>query len=56
MVVPFTFIEATPVGARTILFLGQCEMTSFRKVLLPVPALPVKKSDSFVSKMSFFAN
>jgi hypothetical protein len=36
-------IAATPVGATTAICLGQFSLIYFRNVVLPVPALPVRK-------------
>ena len=43
MVTPSALTAATPVGATTIAVLALRLSTSFRKVVLPVPALPVRK-------------
>ena len=40
---PPALMAATPVGATTIIRLAECSLTAFRKVVLPVPALPVRK-------------
>ena len=49
MVTPSAFFAATPVGARTTTFFFlrlHWEVSSRSTVVLPVPALPVMKSDS----------
>src|SRR6187401_686190 len=43
MVTPPALIAATPVGATTAICLGQFSLIYFRNVVLPVPALPVRK-------------
>ena len=43
MVTPSALIAATPVGATTTDRLRLCSTTAFRNVVLPVPALPVRK-------------
>jgi hypothetical protein len=43
MVVPPALIAATPVGATIARFFIQLSLMCFRKVVFPVPALPVKK-------------
>jgi len=42
MVCPPAFIAATPVGASMTVFLFVVCFRYFKKVVLPVPALPVK--------------
>src|SRR5438093_9310614 len=42
MVTPPALMAATPVGATTAIFLKLCALMYFKKVVLPVPALPVK--------------
>ncbi len=48
MVTPPAFIAATPVGATTIILLGNDFFRSRRKVVFPVPAFPVRKMFRFV--------
>ena len=43
MVVPPALIAATPVGAITAVCLLQFSFIYFKKVVLPVPAFPVRK-------------
>ena len=43
MVTPPALIAATPVGATTIIRLGERCFNSRKNVVFPVPALPVKK-------------
>src|SRR6187401_788378 len=43
MVTPPALIAATPVGATTAICLEQFSLIYFRNVVLPVPALPVRK-------------
>ena len=43
MVTPPALIAATPVGATTIGRLRDCSTIFFKNVVLPVPALPVRK-------------
>src|SRR6186997_1937777 len=43
MVTPPALIAATPVGATTAICFGQFSLIYFRNVVLPVPALPVRK-------------
>ncbi len=43
MVTPLAFMAATPVGATTILDLWITFLSSSKNVVLPVPALPVRK-------------
>ena len=43
MVTPPALIAAIPVGASTIIRFGLSALSFRRKVVLPVPALPVKK-------------
>ena len=43
MVTPPALMAATPVGATMAVFLKQLSRMYFRKVVLPVPALPVRK-------------
>ena len=43
MVIPPALMAATPVGATTIDRFLLCSTTVFKKVVLPVPALPVRK-------------
>ena len=43
MVTPPAVIAATPVGATTIIRLGERRFNSRKNVVFPVPALPVKK-------------
>ena len=43
IVTPPALIAATPVGATTTILLGDCSFRFFRKVVLPVPAFPVRK-------------
>ena len=49
MVVPPSLIAATPVGARTTKRLSVVPVIYLRKVVLPVPAFPVRKIDRPVS-------
>ena len=42
MVVPPILSAAIPVGATTIIFLSKSAFTTSNKVVLPVPAAPVK--------------
>ena len=49
MVVPPALIAATPVGARTTKRLSVVPVIYLRKVVLPVPAFPVRKTDLPVS-------
>ena len=42
---PPAFIAATPVGASTTNLFEVSDVMYFRKVVLPVPALPVRKTD-----------
>ena len=44
-VTPPALMAATPVGATTTRFFGQLFFNSFRKVVLPVPAFPVIKTE-----------
>ena len=46
---PPALMAATPVGAATTMFLDECSTRYFKKVVFPVPALPVRKTLSFVS-------
>ena len=48
IVTPPALIAAIPVGATTMCFLRVFFTKLFRKVVLPVPALPVKKTLLFV--------
>lgn len=43
MVTPPAFTAATPVGASTTMFLVVWARMYFKKVVFPVPALPVRK-------------
>ena len=43
MVTPPALIAATPVGATIAICLGQVSFIYFKKVVFPVPALPVRK-------------
>ena len=43
MVTPPALMAATPVGATITAFLEVCCLIYFKNVVLPVPALPVKK-------------
>ena len=45
MVTPFALTAAMPVGATIIHFLAMFCQSVFRKVDLPVPAFPVRKTD-----------
>src|SRR5665213_1929864 len=54
-VTPPALIAATPVGAATIIFLEQFSFKYFRKVVFPVPALPVRKIFSLVSVTKRYA-
>ena len=49
MVLPPALIAATPVGATTTVFLSVCDSRFLRKVVLPVPAFPVKNICCWVS-------
>jgi hypothetical protein len=49
---PPAFKAATPVGARMTVFLFIFETQYFKNVVLPVPALPVTKTQSFVFEIS----
>ena len=49
MVTPPAFIAATPVGATTAHLLVVFLTISLRKVVFPVPALPVRKTETPVS-------
>lgn len=44
-------MAATPVGAATTMFLDEWSTKYFKKVVFPVPALPVRKTFSLVSVM-----
>ena len=48
MVTPFALIAATPVGATTTKRFKLFIFNRCKNVVLPVPALPVKKIDRFV--------
>ena len=48
MVVPAAFMAATPVGANTTVFFLVLFFICFKKVVFPVPALPVRNRDLFV--------
>ena len=43
MVTPFALIAAIPVGATTTIRLGSLSFSVRKKVVLPVPAFPVRK-------------
>ena len=43
MVTPFALIAATPVGATTTILFNDAAFTLCKKVVFPVPALPVIK-------------
>ena len=51
-VCPPTLTAAMPVGASTICFLAVLAVMCFRKVDLPVPALPVMKTERLVVSIS----
>src|SRR5690349_14788746 len=56
MVVPPQWIAATPVGATTAVFLVVVFLMCFRKVVLPVPAFPVRKMGREVCVINSSAN
>ena len=55
---PPALIAATPVGATTIIRLGETSLSLFKKVVLPVPAFPVRKRlvPVFCSKLKARSN
>lgn len=48
MVTPPALMAAIPVGARTTIRFGDLRLSSFRKVVFPVPALPVRNKLALV--------
>lgn len=55
MVIPPALMAAMPVGASTIIRFGDSSFNRLRKVVLPVPAFPVRKRLAFVFSMIFHA-
>ena len=56
MVTPPALMAAIPVGATTTNFFSQVSCRFLRKVVLPVPALPVRKRDRLVRLIHFNAS
>ena len=56
MVTPLALIAATPVGATTTMRFREFFFNSCKKVVLPVPALPVKKIERLVLFKKSHAN
>ena len=56
MVTPSALMAAMPVGATTIIRLDDSVLSRRRKVVLPVPALPVRKRLVLVVSMMFHAS
>ena len=48
MVCPWALMAATPVGASTTIRLGVRSLKVRKNVVLPVPAFPVRNTDTFV--------
>ena len=56
MVVPPALMAATPVGATITVAFGDVSLMCLRKVVLPVPAFPVRKSERDVLRTNSSAN